>query len=274
LDAFPEAPPPPYLPPMPGSPDVTALLAEAVPLVSRIAGAVARGNRMWGDDAEDFVSRAKMRLLEDDCLVLRRYRGDCELRTYLSVIVSRLFQEHMRERCGRWRHSAAAERLGPVARELEVLVRRDGWSLPAAAERLRTAGRTTLSDAELARVLAQLPERGSLRPREVDITAFEVAVPAGAPDDALRAREWDERQDRLMRILLRALARLSPEDAMIVRMHLAEGVSIADVARTLRLEQKPLYRRVERLRVTLRGLLEAEGMTGRDVAELVGEVAT
>ena len=253
---------------------MSALLQQAVPLVARIAAAVARANSTWGDDAEDFVSLAKMRLLEDDCLVLRRYRGDCELRTYLSVIVSRLFQEHMRERCGRWRHSAAAERLGPLAKDLEVLVYRDGWRLPEAAERLRTAGRTELSDAELARVLAQLPPRGALRPREVDIDAFEVAVPAGAPDDALRAREWDDRQDRLMRTLLRSLARLPPEDAMIVRMHLADGVSIADVARTLRLEQKPLYRRVERLRTTLRALLEAEGVTAPEVAELVGEVAT
>jgi DNA-directed RNA polymerase specialized sigma24 family protein len=61
------------------------------------------------------------------------------------------------------------------------------------------------------------------------------------------------------------MAQLAPEDQMIVRMHFVDGRSLADVSRTLGLEQKPLYRRVKKLRETLRKFVEAEGIGGGDV---------
>ena len=57
-------------------------------------------------------------------------------------------------------------------------------------------------------------------------------------------------------------------------MHFAEGYTLADVARALRLEQKPLYRRVERLRARLRALLESAGLGGDDVRGLLYELDT
>jgi RNA polymerase sigma factor for flagellar operon FliA len=49
-----------------------------------------------------------------------------------------------------------------------------------------------------------------------------------------------------------------------------DGFTLAHVARLLRLEQKPLYRRVERLVRTLRASLEAEGVSAAEVRELLG----
>ena len=53
-----------------------------------------------------------------------------------------------------------------------------------------------------------------------------------------------------------------------MRMHLMDGLTLAHVARTLSLEQKPLYRRVERLRTRLRTLLEREGLREEDVGDM------
>ena len=58
---------------------------------------------------------------------------------------------------------------------------------------------------------------------------------------------------------------------MIMRMHFADGFSVADVARALGLEQKPLYRRLERLRKLLRTYLEAEGIDGAEVREALSQ---
>lgn len=226
---------------------------------------------VWGEDAEDFASWAKMRLMEDDYAVLRKYRGESELRTYLTVVVTRLFHEHGRDRMGRWRNSAAAERLGQLAKDLEILVHRDGCRLAEAGERLRSAGRTTLSDTELARVLAQLPERAPLRPREVGPEPLEMAPGTARADEHVVAAETGERRSVVLAALFRAMNGLEPQDRLLVRMNLAEGRSLADVARSLRVEQKPLYRRIERLRAGLRRALEEAGISGEDVRELLDE---
>jgi RNA polymerase sigma factor for flagellar operon FliA len=63
----------------------------------------------------------------------------------------------------------------------------------------------------------------------------------------------------------RVRLRLDPENQEIVRMHFAEGRKLADVARALGLEQKPLYRRVEKLKQRIRDELLAEGIQESDV---------
>jgi RNA polymerase sigma factor for flagellar operon FliA len=242
------------------------LFLEHLGWIDRVAALACRQHGISGVEAEDFASRVKMQIMEDDYALLRKFRGESTLKTYISTAVVKFFHEYIRERYGRWRPSAAARRLGPPAPDLEALVYRDGFRLDQAGERLRTSGRTSLSDAELARLLTQLPVRGPLRPIEI------------ASDAVLNAIDHSERADerivaeaaaqRMGEGLRRAISLLAPEDQMIVRMHLQDGRPLADVARVLRLEQKPLYRRVEKLRNRLRQLLRAEGLTGQDVAGL------
>lgn len=248
--------------------------AEAIFLqhLSRIEKAAARACRQnaWATEAEDFAAWAKMKMMEDDYAVLRKFRGESEVVTYLTTVVVRYFHAYSRERRGRWRSSAAAERLGPPARELEMLVRRDGYRLAQAGEKLRTAGRTTLSDAALARLLAQLPDRAPLRPVEVG----EESLPGGAEarsraDERVLASEAEIRHREAAEALDRAMQRLSPQERMIVRMHLRDDRTLADVARTLRIEQKPLYRIVPRLRERLRRDLVAAGISPAEVRALL-----
>jgi hypothetical protein len=79
---------------------------------------------------------------------------------------------------------------------------------------------------------------------------------------------------RLEEALDAALAGLAHEDRLILKLHLNDDFSLADVARTLHLEQKPLYRRVERLLAGLRSDLEARGVTDGEVRDLIGTDVT
>lgn len=224
-----------------------------------------------GTEAEDFISSVRMKIIEDDYAVLRRFRGESAVKTYLAIVVSRLFVDYVRDLRGQWRSSAAAERLGAPARELERLVHRDGYTVQQAGEKLRTAGLTTLSDAELARLLASLPFRGPLRPAvEAQPDAvLNATVGSSRADERVVAAEWETRHAEVMEALGRALGGLEPEDQLIVRLHFGEGLALADVARALRLEQKPLYRRVQRLRTRLRTSLESAGLREDDVRGLL-----
>lgn len=228
---------------------------------------VCRRNSVWGDDADDFISSARAKLMENDYAVIRKFRGDAELKTYLARVVVLHFMERARERTGRWRPSAAAETAGQVAKDLEALVYRDGCTVSEAGERLRTAGRTTASDAELARVLATLPVRHPMRPGEAGADALEHLPGRFGAEDAVLEDEEEAARARVLAAMNAALDQLSPEDRMLVRMHLADGRTVADAARALQLDQKSLYRRLPKLKSMLRERMERAGVTAAAVRE-------
>lgn len=249
-----------------------ALFVEHLAWIDRVASMTCGKYGVWGAEAEDFTAWVRMKLMENDYAVLRKFRGNSELKTYLASVVFRHVVSHIRATRGRWRPSAAAIRLGPPAPDLELLVHRDRYTLPQAGEKLRLAGRTTLSDAELARLLERLPTRGPLRPKEVESERMlEAASGDLHADDRVRAAEAAAHYEKTMEALRRAMEQLEAEDRLIVQMHFADGISLADVARGLGLEQKPLYRRAERLRVRLRAILESEGLGEGDVHDIIFE---
>src|SRR5262249_57565215 len=78
------------------------------------------------EEGEDFGSLLKIKLLDNDRAVPRAYRGDSSLRPYWAAVATRLFLDQRVAVWGKWRPSAKARRLGPLAVELEELVRRGG----------------------------------------------------------------------------------------------------------------------------------------------------
>jgi RNA polymerase sigma factor (sigma-70 family) len=243
-----------------------ALFLEHLEWINRAASIACARQNVRGDEAEDFTSWVRMKLMEDDYAVLRKFRGESAVKTYLASVVARSFFDYARTHRGEWRSSAAAERIGEAAKDLERLVYRDGYTLQQAGEKLRTAGRTTLSDAQLARLLEQLPRRTPLRPVEVQPDAVLDATEGDSrADERVVAAERRTQRAEVMKALGQALEELEPEERLIVRMHFRDGLTLAAVARALGLEQKPLYRRVERLRIRLRTLLEDAGLREDDV---------
>ena len=236
------------------------LFLEHLGWITRVATMTCSQHGVWGPEAEDFAASIRLKLMEDDYAIIRKHRGEATLKTYLATVVNRQFHDYLREKRGRWRPSAAARRLGPPAPDLEALVYRDGLRLDQAGELLRTSGRTSMSDRELGDLLKGLPARERMRPREIPADAVVEQEANEHADDRVTRAEADARDEHRSNALNRAMARLTAEDQMIVRMHFVDGLSLADVARALGLEQKPLYRRVKKLRDELRKLVQDEGL--------------
>jgi RNA polymerase sigma factor (sigma-70 family) len=254
--------------PDPQNPEI--LFLEHLGWIDRVSAMTCSQHGVWGPEAEDFASSVRIKMMEDDYAILRNHRGESSLRTYLATVVHRKFLDHWREGRGRWRPSAMARRLGPPAPDLEALVYRDNYRLDQAGEKLRTSGRTTLSDRDLGRLLKKLPPRESLRRRGGLTDELPDTTEAGGrADDGVTRAERRALHEHVTGALQRAMAQLASEDQMIVRMHIVDGLTLADVARTLRIEQKPLYRRVNRLRELLRTTMEAEGVHGDHVREMM-----
>ena len=234
---------------------------EQLDVIDRIASSICRRNGVQGADAEDFASDVRLKLLQDDYAVLRKYRGASSRTTFLTVVISNLFRDHRIKHWGKWRPSAEAKRHGEVAVRLEAAIYRDGQTFEQACGFLAQDGRLKVDRAELRKLLASLPYR---TPKRVENGASvdHVASPESA-DGRLLDHERDARLQVAKAALGRAVDRLAPEDGLIVRLHFYEGFSIADVARAVGIPQKPLYVRVKRLLETLHEDLASQGI-GRD----------
>lgn len=247
-------------------------------LIEGVIDWIARRRCLSEDEGEDFSSWVRIRLLEDDCAILRKFQGRSSFRTYLVTVVQNLFRDYRIAKWGKFRPSAQARRLGTTAIRLEILLVRDGIPFEEAAELLRRNHGVEESTGDLARLAGELPPRVPTRtPTQAgdeDVLdslseSAEARGPAG-PEERLRDRERAETQERLEAGLRRALRALEPEDRLILKMRFEDGFTVAAVARTLGLEQKPLYRRIGRSLRTLRAELEAAGVGAETASDLLG----
>lgn len=255
--------PPDRAAPLAESPE--ALFLANLDTIDRIVGALAARYTMDADERDDFGAWVRMRLMEDDYAILRKHEGRSSLGTYLSVVIANLLRDRRIQKWGKWRPSAAARRAGPVGIRLERLVRRDGLPFDTAVRILRSRGGVLLDDRELARLAASFPERS--RPRiEADDDAVLRAEGDARADDRVLAVEQAHHEATLMDALEQSLATLDDEDRVILKLRFWEGLTIADISRALHLEQRPLYRRMDRLLSRLRGSLKSLGVDGGDIA--------
>jgi RNA polymerase sigma factor (sigma-70 family) len=249
--------------------DPADLFQSQLPLIEGVIRFVVGRHRLASSEAEEFASHVRLKLIDDDYQVLRQFRERSSLRTYLSTVVERLFLDYRISQWGKWRPSAQARRAGPLAVRLETLLHRDGVPFEQAVEVLLVTERAATTRAEIDALRAQLPARV---PRRIvgEEAMGDIAVSGAVAESAVLAREAAVVASRTRAAWAVALTRLPPQDQIDMLLHFGEGLSIADVARALHLDQKPLYRQLERVLASLRTSLVSQGGGGEVVTEWLG----
>lgn len=237
-----------------------------LPHLERVAKNVCRRHHFSQEETEEFVANIRIKILEDDYAVLRKFQGKSTLETYLTVVVRKGFQDHLNHLWGKWRPSAEAVRLGELAIRLEKL-HRDGFSLAEACEILVTNHHVEATRQELEDLAARLPHRSPPRRMEGEEALENRQAEDLPPDEQVQARETADRRKVILRLLKEALKRLPPDDALFAKMSCE--LKISQIARTLRLDQKPLYRRRETILKTLREDLEGHGVRPEEIGGLL-----
>jgi hypothetical protein len=101
------------IPPGPQSSEL--LKGEAIlsclSLIDEVTAQVCRRHRLSPDESEDFRSQVRLHFSQRDFEPLRRFEGRCSLRTYLTVVICRLFLGYRKRLWGKWLPSAVAKRL-------------------------------------------------------------------------------------------------------------------------------------------------------------------
>jgi RNA polymerase sigma factor (sigma-70 family) len=237
-------------------------------LINQVIGFVCRRNNLKPADAEDFASHARLSLMKGDYSVLSKFQGRSSLKTFLSITVQRIFLDYRNAAWGKWRPSADALKRGPAAVLLEQLISRDGYSFEEACEIITTNHRVRLGRPELERLGAALPVREKRR-FETDASLVGISAPESADDSTveLGRREAAKRIGAALQDLIR---KLPAQDRLILRARFEDGRTVPDIAVMVGLDQKPLYRRLDRLFRELRAGLEACGISASDVHDFLG----
>src|SRR6266540_4173701 len=237
-------------------------------LIDRIVAFVCRRNHLDASESDELASHVRFKLLEEDYSVIRKFEGRSSLSTYLTTVIQRLFFQYRVQMWGKWRPSAEAKRLGDKAIALERMLTRDDYTLDETITILTTGAEPLYTRAEIEALYLRLPVR---QPRPVLVTetaAPEVAAPGAADDGVMRQhRECVARA--VTQAVDQAMASMEPEDRLILKMRFWHAAKVPDIAATLHIDQKKLYKRIDRLIATLRDALLRAGISREDIGDLL-----
>jgi RNA polymerase sigma factor (sigma-70 family) len=267
----------------PGKGSVEQLYLAQLETIRKLAAYACRRYGFAREEVEDFTQHVLAKIWADDCAVLRKFQGRSNLASYLAVVVQRALQDYVNSLWGKWRPSKAAQRRGQLAIDLEKLLVRDRLGFDEACQTLRLRG-VTETDAELREIAARLPPPSPRRlgglhegtagsgsgDRHGSAAPGREPVAAESADDGLWSSERRQRWQHAMQALAAALAALPDDDRLIARM-VGDRFKIAEIAARLGLDQKPLYKRWEKIKSRLREALESAGVSAADVEEFLDD---
>jgi RNA polymerase sigma factor for flagellar operon FliA len=98
-----------------------------------------------------------------------------------------------------------------------------------------------------------------------------VGAPNSDADAPLAQQQASATAGAAAQALAKALESLPAQDRIIIKMRFDDGFSVAEIAKAMTLEQKPLYRRIEKLLIDLRRALEASGVSAAQIREAIAD---
>src|SRR5436305_4527946 len=213
-------------------------------LIDRAIGYVCHRNRVGRDEEEEFGSYVKVKLIESNYAIIRKFEGRSAFSTYMTTVVQRMFFQYRVQMWGKWRPSAQARRLGDKGITLERLLTRDGHTYSEAVAVLTAGTQPAFTAAEIDAIYVRLPIR---QPRPVLVAAMENTDNGPSIEPALFSGERAVIARHTAETIDAAIATMESEDQLILRMRFWNGKKIPDIARALGLDDKKLYKRIGKL---------------------------
>jgi RNA polymerase sigma factor (sigma-70 family) len=248
--------------------DYQRLLLDHLDLINQIVRTVGRRRHLSATEREDFASFVHLRMVDDDYAILRKFQHRSTLWTYLAAVIERMSLDFCADKWGRWRPSAMAVRLGPVAVVLERLVNRDSHSVDEALEMLKTNHDIALTHADLRKIWEQLPLR--VRNTEVGEEAAQELSSDDSSEAAIDDAHRRESINRLQKTLQHALAQVASRDRVLIALRFDQDLSMGEIAKLMGTSVPTLHRRLDKSMKQLRSALSYAGFDPREVANLIG----
>jgi RNA polymerase sigma factor (sigma-70 family) len=236
-------------------------------LIDRAIGYVCRRNRVGRDEEEEFGSYVKFKLIESNYVIIRKFEGRSAFATYMTTVIQRMFFQYRVQMWGKWRPSAQARRLGDKGITLERLLTRDGYTYGEAVAVLTSGCEPAFTAEEIEAIYVRLPVR---QPRPVLVAAIENTDDGPSVEPALFSGERAMIARHTAATIDAAIATMDPEDQVILQLRFWNARTIPEIARSLRLDGKKLYKRIGKLLGQLKFTLEGAGVEAADAREILG----
>lgn len=245
------------------------LFLDHLPYIEKAVARLCRRYFFRKEEEEDFLSHVKIKLMENDYAVLRKFQGRCSFKTYLTTVISNLLKDYLNSQWGKWRPCAEAKRLGGAAIRLDELLNKEGIPFDEAVQILRINHRVEMSWQDLNEIRGRLPLR-TQRHMEGEESLQNTADPAARADDRIIEEARAATLNWALGVLKLVLDGIPEEDRLILKMQ-GDQFKVSDIAKTLKLDQKQLYRRIDKLLKQLRFELERRGITRDLIREILTE---
>ncbi len=247
--------------------DHQRLLLDHLDLIDQIVRKTGRRRHLSAAEREDFAGFVRLRLVDDNYAILRKFQGRSSLVTYLAAVIERMGLDFCAQIWGRWRPSAMAERLGPEAVLLERLVTRDGHTVEEAIA-LAKHRDVHLTESELRRIWQQLPTR--IRPTEVAEEAAASVVNTDNSEILVEDTDHERAVERLNRGLRKAFSGIAAADRVTIALVFDRRLPLAKVATLTGSSIPTVHRRLKKSFQQLEAALAREGFGKHEVAGLIG----
>jgi len=246
--------------------DAEDLFLTNLCLIDRAIGYVCRRNRIDRDEGEEFGSYVKFKLIESNYAIIRKFEGRSTLSTYMTTVIQRMFFQYRVQMWGKWRPSAEARRIGDKGITLERLLSRDGFTYSEAVAILTSGSNPAFTISEIEAMYLRLPVR---QPRPMLVPAIENGDNGPVVEQELFSAERAALARRAAAVIDEAMSSMDAEDQMILRMRFWNGRKVPDIGRSLHLDDKKLYKRIDKLLAQLKFALEQAGVPCDAVCELL-----
>jgi len=258
--------------------DYARFIEENIHIIDQAIKCICRRHNLSVEEAEEFASEVKCKLIGNDYKVLRQFKGkspESPSKTYLLTVITNLFIDKKRKEQGRWRPSEKAKRLGDVAIKLDELLHKDNYSLEEAYKILRINYNVTLSEEELDRIFHEIDKKRTPRIKEVLWEDWEdkeirsaITYPRMIPDEEEK-RRLEKVKEKLFALIAEIFGTLSETDRLVLKMFL-DNHPISEIARCLGVPRNTIEKRLKEILHEFEKRIRAsEGINQNDINEII-----
>lgn len=222
------------------------------------------------NESLELFNRVIDRVRENDYAMIRRFDGRSRFTTYLTALISRQAVEEIRRRRGRSRARQRAQTLGRLGLNLFEKIFSRGLNISEALREMQMEKNPGISEEQLLRMTDHIIGRNGV-PSPFIISMGE---PPDCPDSSGRTpenlaleREQREQLSEAVNLLRREL---SGSDRLLLRLRFPPDMEssprkASEIATMLQISRKAVYRRLDRLLLRCRTILEKSELSCTDL---------
>jgi RNA polymerase sigma factor (sigma-70 family) len=214
-------------------------------------------------------------LQRDDYRVLRQFKGNSKLSTYITTIIARQAVDMVRKKRGRSREKERAQKFGEIGMMVYEKLVVQGCSVPEVFSRLKSEAHISQSLEEIEVIAEKITGKKvdnvpgdsvvkeATSSRDDERAEFVIADTNSDPGELLMESQRKEKVHEAVRIII---DELSGEERLILRMRFPANddekpQKVNKIANLLSISEKAAYKRIARVLKKCRSILEREGVT-------------